>query len=371
MLVDYSDSDASDTEVQNTNAAPAPVRTSPPKNTGSLAALLPKPKGRKNKDASAVDQGPKKIIVNLPKISDEEFNQPPTKKARIGGGGGSGLSAMLPAPKRSSAAKANPVAPPVPSSSKAPESGIKDETKMEGIKSTEDKEGPNEKSKSKATNTTFVPQSVARKPIQPMSAFRKKAAATATSSVGIMNKVPAKPKVSLFGSAPIITGSNRRPKAPKAVTAREYKPIMLESTKPASRPLDDTDVFGEAGLDDSSTLESKNTDASEVRPANDLDSVAREIGLDDAAMRHMYGRRGRQDQQITFANFSVDEEYRQNERDRALGLAEEVKPVRAILPGKHQLRTLLSTAQMQKGALEESFAAGKRNRKEAGTKYGW
>jgi hypothetical protein len=35
------------------------------------------------------------------------------------------------------------------------------------------------------------------------------------------------------------------------------------------------------------------------------------------------------------------------------------------------LRQLLNAATTQKDALEESWAAGKRNKQEAGRKYGW
>ena len=35
------------------------------------------------------------------------------------------------------------------------------------------------------------------------------------------------------------------------------------------------------------------------------------------------------------------------------------------------IRTLLTSAQQQKGALEDSFASGKESRKAAGGKYGW
>lgn len=59
-------------------------------------------------------------------------------------------------------------------------------------------------------------------------------------------------------------------------------------------------------------------------------------------MRQLYGRRGRGKEPVILSNFSVDEEYRQNEINRALGLAEEVKTVRAIQPGKHQLKSLLN-----------------------------
>lgn len=59
-------------------------------------------------------------------------------------------------------------------------------------------------------------------------------------------------------------------------------------------------------------------------------------------MRQLYGRRGRSNVPINIINYSVDEEYNNNEVSRSLGLLEEVKPVRAIAPGKHQLSSLLN-----------------------------
>jgi hypothetical protein len=113
---------------------------------------------------------------------------------------------------------------------------------------------------------------------------------------------------------------------------------------------------------------------------------------DRKKMRQLYGRHGPGKEPIKFATFSVDEEYNQNERDRESGLAQEVKPVRTVAPGRHQLQSLLNgecfltfiriaiviltgrfyaVAQSQRGALEESFARGKSNRKEAASRYGW
>jgi hypothetical protein len=66
-------------------------------------------------------------------------------------------------------------------------------------------------------------------------------------------------------------------------------------------------------------------------------------------MRQLYGRNGPGKEPIEFATFSVDEEYQKNELERSLGLAEEIKPVRAVAPGRHQLQSLLN------GELHKSF----------------
>lgn len=179
MLVDYSDSE-SESEKQKSSTSPLPL---PPLKSGGLSALLPKPKGaRKN---NGEDNGPKKIIVNLPKLKHDDLEDgPPTKKARVGGG--SGLSAMLPAPKRSGTAAKNPP-PPTVSDIKNPSSETITQTEA-GDKAPSSGNG----FVSVASSTRFVPQSVVRKPIQPTSVFKKPG--------GAARLVTSKPKVSLFGS---------------------------------------------------------------------------------------------------------------------------------------------------------------------------
>jgi len=69
-------------------------------------------------------------------------------------------------------------------------------------------------------------------------------------------------------------------------------------------------------------------------------------------------------------NFNMEREYAANEALRASG--EQVyNPVRAIAPGKHSLRQVVSMAQNNQSALEDSFAQGKNNRKDAAGRYGW
>ncbi|CCX08480.1 Similar to Cell cycle control protein cwf20; acc. no. Q9USK4 [Pyronema omphalodes CBS 100304] len=350
--LDYgSDSDSSETETFVTPRAPSP----PPKPTSGLFSLLPKPKKGKDKDANANPDAPKKIVVNLPKFDDVEEDRP-AKKARTGGGI-SGLSAMLPAPKR----KAPVGAPPPPPSIEEPVH----EPVMK-----EDKELPKIEATSKA-NTAFIPQSLARKPIQPMSAFKKKKGTTgagaSAASAGATKKVESpKPQVSLFGSVSTVASA---PKRKKTVPTGEYKPIMLEAAQPMKKPADDTEYLEEdPNFGQTSQAYSGQSMAEEPQ---DLHQLVEHAGLDENAMRQLYGRHGRGSESIKFTTFSVDDEYRQNERDRESGLAQEVKPVRTVAPGRHQLQSLLNIAQSQKGALEDSFARGKSNRKESASKYGW
>jgi len=186
MLVNYSDSE-SDSEDQKPKLSPQ--RSSLSRKAG-LSDLLPKPKEsqKTGQDGDIVAAGPKKFIVNLPKLDTQGdgADGPPTKKLRTGGGG-SGLSAMLPAPKRSGAtAKADTKPSPSPI-----EHGTDKET-TDGAANE-----PVPTGRATSASAVFVPQSVARRPIQPTSAFKK------SSGAGVVkprSQVPTKAKVSLFGA---------------------------------------------------------------------------------------------------------------------------------------------------------------------------
>lgn len=359
MLVDYSDSesDSESKSVVPTPAPPAPEPSAPAKPSFGLglAALLPKPKSRE-KGAAASD-GPTKIVVNLPKVEDDDLDEPPSKKFKTSG---VSLNDLLPAPKNSGVPATNADAESTQEKKKKDEDRIeKDRLAKEGWESVGDK------GKKPAASTMFVPQSVARKPIQPMSAFKK-------SSSAAPKKEVVKPKMSLFGSGVNLV-AKPKPSSRSSVLApaAEYKPIMLETTTPASKPeaySDDEEDAVDDGPAVSGTAAPYAT--GEMQGPQDLEAIAREAGLDESAMRQLYGRKGR-NAPVEIATFNVDAEYSQNATERALGLAEEVKPVRSIAPGRHQLQSLLNVAQSQKTALEDSFAQGKRNRREAGSRYGW
>ncbi|RPB01848.1 hypothetical protein L873DRAFT_1675161 [Choiromyces venosus 120613-1] len=301
MLVNYSDSE-SDSEVQKPELSPQ--RSTLSRKTG-LSALLPKPKGsqKTGQDGDTVTAGPKKFVVNLPKLDsqDDIADGPPTKKIRTSGGG-SGLSAMLPAPKKSGVtARADPNPPPSPI-----EHGTDRETD-EAVKESA------QSTRTTSSSTVFVPQSVARKPIQPASAFKK---SSETGAVKPRSQVSTKTKVSLFGAGTNSSAPNKSNK--RTVSAGEYKPIMITAAKPASRPPDafpngnEGDPYGTIGEDVSAIVAnektSHQTQTDRGDAMEDLDTIARQAGLDDSAMRQLYGRRGRQDAPINISTFSVDEE---------------------------------------------------------------
>jgi ubiquinone biosynthesis protein UbiJ len=103
-----------------------------------------------------------------------------------------------------------------------------------------------------------------------------------------------------------------------------------------------------------------------------LDNVADDLNLSAAARRELFGRGGGDGQMAKkVINFNMDREYQHNEELRAAGEQQTHNPVRAIHSGKHSLQQLVRNVASQRDALEESFAKGKSNRREASSRYGW
>ena len=77
------------------------------------------------------------------------------------------------------------------------------------------------------------------------------------------------------------------PKAPSSTAAREYQPIMLEAAKPAARPTEDADCLDEDPGFGAASAQQASDFAGTSAPAHapqDLDSLAREVGLDENAV---------------------------------------------------------------------------------------
>ncbi|KAF3913646.1 hypothetical protein ABW21_db0206104 [Orbilia brochopaga] len=383
-LVAYSDSEPSDSEVEPpalaAKVAPAPAKAKP---KSSLASFLPPP-AKKRKlvdggatgpaDGSSNPSGPRKIKIDLPKISrdDDDADALPSSSRRNVGkaGGGSGVLSFLPAPKRTGAeaAKAAQEAQKeekaeASSAAAAPRTlggGIKKvEYAGTGMDDAPVEPPPTITPADASTATAPKPAAgpIQGRAIQPL--FRKSTA-----------KKPVKPakteikdkKVSLFS-----LGSTLTEKPLSAPPTGEYKPILIDDT-PAP-PVDDEDTAGDA----SAVVEAAYTLPNDTPPVGPqtFQTISEQVGMDEAEMRMFMGRRGR-NAEIKLMDFNVDAEYEKNEAARAAGAAApEKNVVRSIKPGKHQLQSLLNAAQSQRAALEESFAQGRRNKKEAGSKYGW
>ncbi|CAL3970727.1 unnamed protein product [Diplocarpon coronariae] len=391
-LVDYSDSDASEAE-----------------NTPVLRAV---PVSSKAAFQKVVDRSnPGKIRVSLPQAAlrdDAKTDEPPTKRAKTGGGAFSGFNSFLPAPKRAAqtsvtlgggnAAKKGlgsgvslktGAAPgfsrePEPAreylEDEAAEPEVSDDGPGMGLPmpkaSQTGEHEPAGEAKLVGKPLMFRPLSVSRKP------KKKKMQLSAASPLAPASTTPVTPepkaeqlakrqKISLFSISP------PQDEVSTPVSRGEYKPVMLEVEEAGE---DENSSFSlEPSYEDYTPHASQSF--SSVLPAvptppvsQSLDDIAGDLKLSAAERRQLFGRQkgGRGTQSATkIINFNTDQEYLHNEELRAAGEQVTHNPVRAIAPGKHSLKQLVNAAQSQKEALEESFAKGKSNRAEASSRYGW
>ncbi|EPS38158.1 hypothetical protein H072_8031 [Dactylellina haptotyla CBS 200.50] len=387
-LVSYSDSEGSDTE------SPAPAPSLPlPKAKSSLSSFLPPPsKKRKLVDESnpgastSASSGPRKIKIELPKITPLEDDEPSFSSSRpkIGKSTGAGMLSFLPAPKKTgadavkAAQEAEKEEKGKPDSTDVNTNGITGASaprmlgggikKMEYAGTGMDTHLPTvEDDPEEASVTPTPPPQTETKPSGPVQGraiqpfFRKPATKKKANSAAAPAKVEDK-KVSLFSLGSAL---NEKPLGASAVSTGEYKPMIIDDN-PAPA-VEDIPMEGQTY----EQVEDTQTYQQPIQGPQTYQSISEEIGMDEASMRMFMGRRGR-NAEIKLMDFNVDQEYEKNEAARAAGeLAPEKNVVRSIKPGKHQLTSLLNAAQSQRTALEESFAQGRRNKKEAGSKYGW
>lgn len=388
-LVDYSDSDASDGEQVT---IPKPSTTS------------------KSGFQKVVDRSnPGKIRVSLPQVASQDENrseEPPAKRAKIGGGGGafSGFNSFLPAPKRAgqtnatttTSSKKQGLVPGVSLKTGAAP-GFSRDVELEREEAFVEEEPaatsgmnlpapkttgsvdqkPAEEVKLVGKPLMFRPLSVSRKPVK-----KKKQATgsgTATTPVTASSSTPnvqaeqpvKKPKVSLFSMGP----ESETPAA--SVSTGEYKPMLYETDDRKSEEEEEEGSLLEAEPSYEEYTPTTNRMAPPAVPtppvSQSLDDIAGDLNLTDSQKRQLFGRQkgGRMQSAHKVINFNTDQEYLHNEELRAAGEQVSHNPVRSIASGKHSLKQLVSNAQSQKEALEESFATGKSNRAAASSRYGW
>ncbi|KAL2047255.1 hypothetical protein N7G274_001274 [Stereocaulon virgatum] len=385
-LVDYSseDSDSVQTPIQteSTKSNPNPI----------------KPAFQKVVDRS----NPYKIRINLPEPSEaEEPDEPglPTKRAKIGSGGLGGFNALLPAPKRAAATNGGRLASgvkraglgsgvnlktgaapgfsrePVP---RADTAGEDDEETVQG-RETQAAEvdqdtiqrvplseevlsfsKPVEDPKPTGKTTMFKPLSVARKPQKKKTTPKDSTGGIKTQSDEHVQEPNPTPKVSLFSTGETYNTSN-----PESTSPKTYQPMFYSTNNPTTAPPPEETSYPQ----DFSTSTSTTTTTNNPNPQS-LTTIATDLHLTASQKRQLLGRHPHQPP-ITIINFNTDAEYAANEILRQAGETIQHNPVRAIAPGKHSLKQLVNAASNQKDALEESFASGRRNKKEAGSKYGW
>ncbi|RFU29182.1 hypothetical protein B7463_g7161, partial [Scytalidium lignicola] len=411
-LVDYSDSDTSDVEVYSA-AKPA------------LAPSTTKPAFHRVVDRS----NPGKIRVSLPhaalKEAVEADDGPPTKRAKLGGGGFSGFNSFLPAPKRSGAAAVSTSSNrngsaakkvglgigvslktgATPGFSREPEPDQEaEDVNREDIDT--DKEGaigpatisslnlpppktaqipeqkPAEEVKLVGKPLMFKPLSVARKPAKKKKLAVSSEGSPATISVSIAPQTPQlpqtpvdkpkRPRVSLFSI------STKDPAAPATASSNDYQSVIYSNTNEQEEQEEDEALFGQRPYEETPNSTDYVPPFVPTPPVADyqsLDTIAGDLNLSAAERRQLFGRHGAGKgtgmSATKVINFNTDQEYLHNEELRASGQQIMHNPVRSIAPGKHSLRQLVNAAQSQREALEESFAKGKSNRAEASSRYGW
>ncbi|KAG4442494.1 hypothetical protein IFR05_001994 [Cadophora sp. M221] len=389
-LVDYSDSDGSDTEQKpSVKAAPS-----------SSKLAFQKVVDRSN---------PGKIRVSLPQAAlkdDKKNDEPPAKRAKTGGGAFSGFNSFLPAPKRAgqttvtlgggNAAKrglgagVNLKTGAAPGFSREPEperepAEEQDEEAASTYKGSgmslpapktlqNGEQKPADEVKLVGKPLMFRPLSVSRKPTKKKRQMPTPSPLNPTVSAPVTPqpkevKPAQRPKVSLFSM------ESPEEKLYTPASTGEYKPMMLEVEEAGE---DEQDSQGlEPSYEDYTPTSSQHMAPPAVPTppvSQSLDDIAGDLNLSAAERRQLFGRQkgGRGMQSATkVINFNTDQEYLHNEELRAAGEQVTHNPVRAIAPGKHSLKQLVNAAQSQKEALEESFAKGKSNRAEASSRYGW
>lgn len=398
-MVEYSDSEGSETDLAQSSASAA---------SGTPSNATVKAKTATSKVVERSESG--KIRVALPEVKSESSDgpadtlEPPAAKRPRTGGAFSGLASLLPPPKntgKKSAPGASTGLPSGTTKSDRPKSmgtGVSlrtgaapafsrggDQTVQARPASTEissdtrggkDDDAENRESalvrdklepeepKLVGKPLMFKPLSVSRKPQgkkkrPPAHATTANDKSTHTSATSVTSRPEtSKAKVSLFGNASEEVVGNGT-----GASEREYQPLM-----------DNEDQDEVAVLDDALT----NTDnAPSSRPksppasTNELKAVADSLNLTASERRQLFGRKG-QPSDAQIAQFSLAEEYQHNNKMRDDdSSAPQLNPVKSIAPGKHSLQQLVNAATGQKDALEEAFAQGRKNKRDAGTRYGW
>lgn len=407
-LVDYSGSE-SDSEKEEKGTIPEPAK--------------PKPTSNKPAFQKVVDRSnPHKIKVSLPepaKATTEDGDLesgPPAKRAKISSGGMSGFNSFLPAPKRTAAPSETSgiggirrgglgsgvslKTGAVPGFSREPAPSVEEGSNWNGGtegRPEEESQGhsrhaetiispavnlpdipiPGNGVELKKKSTMFKPLSVANKKPQ-----RKRAPSVASRTAagstegGTTKQVNATPKMSLFSAGDEVHESSNNGLATKGT----YQPMVYHADSPTITPATNPYTEEPTIAQNYTAAETTYLPDQTTRPQpQSLSAIATDLNLSASAKRQLLGRHHNtnkthpsQPSNIpNIVNFNTDEEYAANELLRQAGETVQHNPVRGIAPGKHSLKQLVNAASNQKDALEEQFASGRRNKKEAGSKYGW
>jgi hypothetical protein len=386
----------------------------------------PKPSFQKVVDRA----NPGRIKVNLPGASqsraekdDIEADAPPAKKPRLGGASAfGGFNAFLPAPKKPAVAASISATSGKRGLGKGLTSGVSLKTGAEPafrresrVEAEEYDESGNpikkepmnkedfrallnlptpksihkdEAMKDALTDSTrtevnpvakpaaprFVPMSVGKgkkkKPLAPRPVVtpsdggKATTLGTSSSQPTLPTPPPRKPKVSLFGVSQDTAAPASGP------SGGAYQPMLYGAEDEDDAPAPD-DAFEGQFVPQATQHPSAGAQSAS---SNGLTDIASELKLSEAERRQLFGKKGREADfsSAKIVEFNTDTEYAHNEMLRQQGEQVQHNALKSISgTGKNSLKSLISAASTQKDALEEHFASGYRNKKEAGNKYGW
>lgn len=398
VLVEYSESDDSDPESDST-----------PQPTAKDTATLQKPSFQKVVDRS----NPHKIRVNLPTTSrtaaddGEDSPEPASKRVKLGSNSFSGFNSLLPPPKKAAVASGGTATNlvkkgglgsgvslktgPTPGFSREemPQSHVRDEDGHveeerivrngaevdefsigQGINAQEvtSTDSIHKKFRTPGNPLIFKPLSVSRKPAKKKSPLLGVQGGNSVQDPASVQQPKGVTKVSLFG-----TGDVHDLPSKSSSALEEYQPMLHLTSHPNHDPQqpDMQEALGSASLDISNEAVAQTNHTTIDQSSQSLDSIASDLNLSASAKRQLLGRERGKTSTINVVNFNIDQEYAANEILRQAGEQAQHNPVRSIAPGKHSLKQLVNAVSNQKDALEEQFASGRRNKKEAGSKYGW
>ncbi|KAF4967812.1 hypothetical protein FSARC_4704 [Fusarium sarcochroum] len=384
-LVDYSDSEGSGSEAE----VQAPTKTAPKPSTSSSKKPFQKVVDRSN---------PGKIVVNLPQLSNDkpQTEEPPAKRTKTAGGGRfSGFNSFLPAPKNANKPK------PATSSSAPARPGIHFKTSAAPGFSRDTGDDENNSSENASEGMSLPPPKAAAQPYipegqKPADEVKLVGKPLMFKPLSVARNPQKKKKLNSGVAKPtpvpqqVQAESKETKAAPAATPAALPKNVSLFSihTEEPSEPTEKSNTgtyepmfatqesslaYDEGAYGDYASHAQTGPSATTLPGAESLDTVVDDLNLTAAQRRELFGRGGLGNQAAKkVINFNMDKEYRHNEEIRAAGEEQIHNPVRSIQSGgKHNLRQLVQNVQNQREALEDSFAKGKSNRKEAASKYGW
>ncbi|TKA75341.1 hypothetical protein B0A55_05561 [Friedmanniomyces simplex] len=393
-LVAYSDSEGSDTETPV--PAPKPTATAQIAATSKPTAPFQKTEARKIKVALPT------LKAEADKQAQDEADPPPAKRARTAGAFG-GFNSLLPAPKRtaaqatglkkgvslktSSEAAFSRVAGPGPAAVAddgagygAQEDEVYDEfgnsSKPQAsgpVAAVDEGKGEKEEVEVKVVgkSTRFKPLSVANN--RKKKVVKKFLAAPAEGRIERDDAQKPPPEDTMrLQEAAVPVAKPKRSLFTVQQEEEEEETLPEPADRNAYTALDAPDSAHEHDIHPTSTHPPAPATAP-APPPNFLQSLAADMNLTPTQRRQLFGRHATKDlpATINLTHFNTDAEYAANEAIRQSGETMEHRAVKTVAPGKHSLQQLVNNARTNQDSIEDKWAEGRRNRGDAGSKYGW